>query len=296
MFSKINSSKCPSWLKNCLYWFCILLTGILLAAILRVFFFSAYVIPTPSMIPSILPGDKVIVNKLIPGPRIIRNFFSLHKGEKPDITRLKGTRAIRRNDVLIFNFPYSDRNRLDMDMNVFYAKRCVAIPGDTFFIENGIYKVKNVNDRLGNAERQQQLSNMNPDDFRPGVYPCFPYDDRYGWNIKNFGPLYLPRREDTLPLGTLNIALYKNLIIYETGKNISVSQDRIFLNDSLITAYTFQQNYYFMTGDLVADSRDSRYWGPLPEDHIVGKVALVWQSIDKNTGKRRWERFLKSIQ
>jgi signal peptidase I len=136
-----------------------------------------------------------------------------------------------------------------MDMNVFYAKRCVAIPGDTFFIENEIYKVKNANDRLGNYERQQQLSK--------------------------------------LPLDTLNIALYKNLIIYETGKNISVNQDRILLNNSLITAYTFQQNYYFMAGDYVADSRDSRYWGLLPEDHIVGKVALVWQSIDKNTGKRR---------
>jgi signal peptidase I len=83
------------------------------------------------MDPAIIPGDKVIVSKLIPCPRIIRNFFSLHKGEKPDITRLKGTRAVRSNDVLIFNFPYSDCNRLEMNMNVFYAKRCVAIPGDT---------------------------------------------------------------------------------------------------------------------------------------------------------------------
>jgi signal peptidase I len=92
-------------------------------------FFADYVIPTPSMEPAIMPGDKVIVYKMIPGPRIIRNFFSLHKGEKPEIKRLKGMRAIRRNDVLIFNFPYSGRNRLEMDMSVFYAKHCVAIPG-----------------------------------------------------------------------------------------------------------------------------------------------------------------------
>jgi signal peptidase I len=295
MSSKITPSKRRSWLKNCLYWFFIVLSGILLAIILRVFFFAAYVIPTPSMEPAIIPGDKVIVNKLIPGPRIIRNFFSLHKGEKPDIKRLKGVRAIRRNDVLIFNFPYSDWSRLDLDMNVFYAKRCVAIPGDTFLIENGIYKVKNANDRLGNYERQQQVSRMNPDAFRPEIYRCFPYDDRYGWNIKDFGPLYLPCKEDTLPLDTLNIVLYKNLIAYETGKNISVAQGRIFLNDSLITAYTFRKNYYFMAGDYVPDSRDSRYWGLLPEDHIVGKVALVGQSIDKQTGKRRWKRFLKTI-
>jgi signal peptidase I len=136
MPSKVHPSKRRLWLKNCRYWFCIVLAGILLAIILRVFFFAAFVIPTPSMEPAIIPGDKVIVYKQIPGPRIIRNFFSLHKGEKPDIIRLKGIRAVRRNDVLIFNFPYSDWSKLEMDMSVFYAKRCVAIPGDTFYIEN----------------------------------------------------------------------------------------------------------------------------------------------------------------
>jgi signal peptidase I len=143
MSSKINPSRRRTWLKNCLYWFCIVLLGILLAIVLRVFFFATFVIPTFSMDPAIIPC-----------PRIIRNFFSLHKGEKPDITRLQGTRAIRHNDVLIFNFPYSDWNWLEMDMNMFYAKRCVAIPGDTFYIENGIYKVKNRLIELGNVARR----------------------------------------------------------------------------------------------------------------------------------------------
>jgi signal peptidase I len=125
MSVKLHPSKHRSWLKECLYWFFIVLGGILLAIVLRVYFFAAFVIPTPLMEPAIIPGDKVMVNKQIPGPRIIRNFFSLHRGEKPDIKRLKGMRAVRRNDVLIFNFPYSDWNRLEMDMGVFYAKRCV---------------------------------------------------------------------------------------------------------------------------------------------------------------------------
>jgi signal peptidase I len=295
MSSKTHPSKRRFRLKNCLYWFYIVLAGILLAIVLRVFFFAAFVVPTPSMEPAIIPGDKVIVYKQIPGPRIIRNFFSLHKGEKPDIRRLKGVRAVRRNDVLIFNFPYSDWKRLNMDMNVFYAKRCVAIPGDTFYIENGIYKVKNVNGQLGCYEKQLKVSKKSPDAFRPEIYRCFPHDGRYGWNIKNFGPLYLPCKDDTLPLDTLNIVLYKNLIVYETGKNISIAQGRVLLDDSLITDYTFRKNYYFMAGDHVPDSRDSRYWGLLPEDHIIGKVAIVWQSKDKQTGKRRWERFFKTI-
>jgi signal peptidase I len=196
--------------------------GILLAIVLRVFFFAAFVIPTPSMIPAIIPGDKVMVYKMIPGPRLIRNFFSLHKGEKPDIKRLKGTRAVRRNDVLIFNFPYSDWNRLEMDMNVFYAKRCVALPGDTFYIENGIYKVKQLSGELGNYQRQTQLSETADSQFSNAVFKCFPqHTDNYAWTIKNFGPLYVPKAKDTITIDTLNYVLYKKLIEYETGQTLT---------------------------------------------------------------------------
>jgi signal peptidase I len=103
--SKINLSTCLPWLKECLYRFFIVLAGILLTIILRVFFFATYLIPTPSMEPAIIPGDKVLVNKLIPGPRIIRNFFSLHKGEKPDIIHLKDTLTIRHKMSLSSIFP-----------------------------------------------------------------------------------------------------------------------------------------------------------------------------------------------
>jgi signal peptidase I len=296
MSSKNNSNKRRKWLKNSLYWVFIVLTGILLAIVLRVFFFAAYVIPTPSMEPAILPGDKVIVYKMIPGPRIIRNFFSLHKEEKPDIKRLKGMRAVRRNDVLIFNFPYSDWNRLEMDMNVFYAKRCVAIPGDTFYIENGIYKVKNCSDTLGNYDAQYRFSQMNEEDIRPEIFNCFSPDEPSHWNVKTFGPVYIPRQGDTLSIHPGNVKLYGNLIRYETDGELSLQNDTVYLNSERLQSYVFQQNYYFMAGDWVSDSKDSRYWGLLPEDHIVGKAAMVLHSKDKQTGKRRWNRYLKTIR
>jgi signal peptidase I len=295
MLSKIKSSKRRSWLKNCLYWFFIVLAGILLAIVLRVFFFATYVIPTPSMEPAIIPGDKVMVYKMIPGPRIIRNFFSLHKGEKPDITRLKGMRTVRRNDVLIFNFPYSNWERLEMDMNVFYAKRCVAIPGDTFYIEDGIYKVKNCPDTLGNYKAQRRFSQKKAENIRPEIFNCFPHDKAYRWNVKSFGPLYVPCKGDTLPIDPENVKLYWNLIRYETGSELNLQNDTVYLNSEPLQSYVFQQNYYYMAGDLTFDSRDSRYWGLLPEDHIVGKVGLVLHSKDKQTGKQRWERFFKTI-
>jgi signal peptidase I len=142
------SSKELKLVKSIFQWLLFILVAIVLAISLRVFLFDTYTIPTPSMEPAIMSGDHVVVNKLVPGPRIIKNFFSLSKGEKPDLIRLNGWN-VERNDVLIFNFPYSDWERLDLDMSLFYAKRCVAIPGDTFYIENGFYKVKNLSDTLG---------------------------------------------------------------------------------------------------------------------------------------------------
>jgi signal peptidase I len=127
------------------------------------------------------------------------------------------------------------------------------------------------------------------------VYRCFPKQSSYNWNLKYFGPLYVPRKDDCLDINSLNISLYSKLIEYETEKIVKTKGSEISLNDSVIYKYTFLKNYYFMAGDLVQDSRDSRYWGLLPEDHIVGKAVIIWKSKDGNSGKYRWERFFKRI-
>lgn len=262
---------------------------------MRVFIFDTYTIPTPSMEPAIVSGDHVVVNKLVPGPRIIKNFFSLRKGEKPVFKRLSGF-EVKRNDVLIFNFPYSDLRRLDLDINLFYAKRCVAIPGDTFYIENGFYRVKNIPDTLGYYENQHILSGRADHEFAHEIFNCFPYDPYYNWNIKNFGPLYVPAKGDKMVIDTLNVLLYRNLIAYEMQKPVRVDDGEVLIGDSIIKEYTFRKNYYFMTGDFVFDSKDSRYWGLLPEDHITGKVAFVWNTKDMQTGEKHWNRFLEKIK
>lgn len=287
--------KFKKYTKSIIYWLLFIIVTITLAILSRVLFFGVFTIPTPSMEPAILAGDRVIVNKLVPGSRIITNIFSLKKGEKANYRRLSGYRGVKRNDVLIFNFPYSNWNRLDIDPNLFYAKRCVAIPGDTFYIDNGIYRVKNISDTLGNYENQFKLSELRNDDISPEGYGCFPFHSDFNWNIKNFGPLYVPKEGDTMELDAHKILLYKNLISYETKEPIEIREDNIYLGDSLINEYAFQKNYYFMAGDLVFDSQDSRYWGLLPEEHIVGKVSFVYKSVDSYNGKVRWNRMMKSI-
>lgn len=282
------------WCRNSCKHICVCLIVVSLAIVFRTFVFAKYSISTPSMEPSIQVGDQVIVSKFTPGARLIYNFLGLKYGEKPRMYRIPGF-AVKRNDILIFNFPYSDWNHLSMNMSKFYAKRCVAIPGDTFYIDNGFFKVNQMMDTLGCYMKQQELSQKRKEDFDSYIFNCFPLDDRYSWNIKTFGPLYVPKRNDTLPIDTLNIALYLKLIEYETNQVIAVKGKSVFMGDSLISSYTFTKNYYFMAGDHVFDSQDSRYWGLLPEDHIVGKVAFVWNSYNKGTGKISWTKFLRSV-
>ena len=274
------------------------LIAIAIAIVMRVFLFTSIIkIPSPSMEPAILAGDFIIANKLIPGPRVFRNLR--HRiDEKIQTKRFKGIRKVRRNDILVFNFPYADKwDKIDMALNVYYLKRCVAQPGDIFIIENGKYTIENYPDSVGYIFRQQELSQMSQHDFSRGVWRSFPFDSvHYQWNIKNFGPLYVPKEGTTIAIDTMNVRLYKNLIEYETNKNLSVRNGIVYIGDAIINNYTFQMNYYFMAGDNIFDSQDSRYWGLLPEDCIIGKAAIVLKSVDQQTGKFRWKRFFKTIK
>jgi signal peptidase I len=272
------------------------------------------------MEPAVLAGDRIVVTKQIPGPRVYQNIRQIRVDGKVMTKRFRGIRKVRRNDVLVFNFPYSSgsvRGKIDMDLSVFYLKRCVALPGDTFSIESGIYRARSSResgnhastrtnrmqdmstspDSLGCLFRQRELSLMSRDDFSDGVWYCFPKDaGHYSWNIRDFGPLYVPSSGATLAIDTVNAVLYKNLIEYETNKRLSVRDGAVFLGDDAIEAYAFKLNYYFMAGDNVFDSKDSRYWGLLPEDCIIGKAVLVWRSTDRVTGKIRWNRLFKKIR
>lgn len=272
----------------------LVITG--LTIFMKVFLFASFRIPTPSMEPSIMAGDHILVNKLIVGPRIYENFGFL-KRKKTKMMRISGIRKIKRNDVLVFDFPYKTPDKITQGGNLFYVKRCVALPGDTFYIDNGIYKVKGIQGHLGHVARQKELAETDETSFREELRNVFPQDSmHFRWKIKDFGPLYVPKKGDGIRIDSLSVILYKNLIEYETGNNISVENKVISLGDSVIQNYRFHQNYYFMAGDLVHDSQDSRYWGLLPEDLIIGKATRIWKSTDIHTGKYRWERFFKRIK
>lgn len=120
------------------------------------------------------------------------------------------------------------------------------------------------------------------------------------WNRDNFGPLTIPAEGMTIQLNDSTLALYSRTILdYEHLKDAKLENGKLFIDGQEQTSYTFRQNYYFMMGDNRHDSLDSRFWGFVPEDHIVGKAFFIWLSLDKYAGfldKIRWSRFFDLIE
>lgn len=262
----------------------------------QVFLFSSFRIPSDSMSPALQKGDCVLVWKPIVGARL----FNLHRPlqlEQTEIYRLPGFRKIRRNDVVVFNFPHpNDWSRMEMHIMKYYIKRCIGLPGDTVSIKKGMFRVKGVDVPLGNIASQKRIGLMRPEDFSEGVYKCFPYDSLLDWSIKEFGPLFVPGKGDVVKMDHTGGVLYRKLIEWEQRGKMHVKGDIVLLNDSVITSYRFHKNYYFVAGDRGANSQDSRYWGLLPEEYIVGVASRIWKSEDSYTGKICWDRIWKKIE
>lgn len=275
---------------------------LLIWLLFQIFVCASFSIPTDSMKPVLLPGDYVLVNKILKGPRL----FSLDdaKEHKPlEINRLKGISEFQRNEVLVFNFPYPERwDSIGFNLMLYYVKRCIALPGDTFEIRNACYKVRGYTGRLGNQFSQNSLAHYleNKKNVEKMVqennFWAYPGDTTLNWSIKDFGPFYLPARGDTILMSEKHYFLYRNLIEWEQRKKLTQHDGCFFLGGRELRSYVFTHNYYFMGGDNCHNSQDSRYWGPLPEDFIVGRATLIWKSKNRVTGEIRWNRVLKKIE
>lgn len=279
---------------NIIYYISIAIFGFV---ILRIFVFGSYKIPTDSMEPTILPGDYILVNKLAYGARLF-NMFDALDAKKVKIRRMPGFSPVKNNDVIVFHIPHPHKkNKIEMDMHKYYIKRCIGIPGDTLRIINGLYNVNSdKNKQPGNLSTQLAFSAKPESAFPKNVFNAFPKDSLLKWNIKNFGPLYIPRRGDVIELNRTNALLYKKIIEWEKGYRLTLENDSLLDHGQNLSNYKFTHNYYFMGGDKVENSQDSRYWGLLPDELIVGKASLIWKSEDPYSGKLRKNRLLKKIE
>ncbi len=130
------------------------------------------------------------------------------------------------------------------------------------------------------------------------VEDIFPYNKHYPWNIDNYGPIVIPKKGMTVTLDTNSIDLYRRIISIYEGHQLEMQGNTILIDGKPANSYTFAMNYYWMMGDNRHNSLDSRYWGFVPEDHIVGKAVFVWMSWNTNgnlLNKIRWDRIFRFI-
>jgi signal peptidase I len=228
-----------------------------------------------------------------------------------------------------------------------YIKRCIAIPGDTLLIREGMIYINSkpvevfpgvqyryyvltngtpINpkafERLGIARSDQELTRggyylpltaenveklkrfTNVESITRYVspeneynYQIFPHDTAYKWTLDYFGPLWMPKKGSTVPLTLYNLPLYRRIIEAYEGNRLEVRGGQIYINGKVANEYTFKMNYYYMIGDNRHYSSDCRYWGFVPEDHILGKPKFIWLSLDEDKhflGKIRWNRMFMS--
>ena len=135
-----------------------------------------------------------------------------------------------------------------------------------------------------------------PDDDAGGLYPV---NKHTGWTCDNYGPIWIPKKGETVTLTLENLPVYERPIKNYEGNDLQVKDGKIYINGQETNKYTFKMDYYWMMGDNRHNSADSRFWGFVPEDHIVGKPIFIWLSLDPDRGwtdgKIRWNRLFKFV-
>ena len=390
--------------------------AVVFATLVHAYFMQPYIIPTGSLEKSLLVGDFLLVSKFHYGARtpqtavsfpmvhdtipVIKKRSYLKKPQLP-YSRFPGLQRIKRNDIVVFSWPadtvrqfFKKEARVDkpLDKKSNYVKRCVALPGDTLSIIDGIihingkesvmperakplyaytaynskgisarkltelgytdltraFAISNITQPMFNALQPYLLNiiNNDPSNFvvltsakgipmevvkkqriqakelletKKNMYLTlkeedqlksaisldslkrkinssafynevfFPNNVLYNWNEDQFGSLVIPKKGVTVTLNEKSWPLYKKIIQDYEHNTASYSNGVVKINGETTTSYTFAQNYYWMMGDNRHRSEDSRYWGFVPEDHIVGKPVFIWMSIDGFTeGLRNW--------
>lgn len=402
-----------------------ILWALIVATVVRTFFFEAFTIPTASMEGSMLVGDYLYVSKTSYGAKIpqtpvavplIHNALpgtltpSYNSWFSLPYTRLPGWRDIERYDAVVFNFPHGDSIVVDPqlvghdyygilrreaitqcqgDLDLFesnregylnlaresltkkhgissrpldkqenYVKRCVALPGETLEVKEGLIHINGealvppdgvqfeyralfksqldarrafkglglTNVDLGSARMEgdqievilalteservllkngslaQSIERMDVSGRRGSMemFPNVRSAEFNQWDPDNVGPILLPNEGLTVELNQRNLDLYRRVISVYEGHDLQETPDVVRIDGAEVTHYTFEQDYYWMMGDNRHRSADSRMWGFVPANHVVGRASFIWFSKQNEAqhgeSKIRWDRMFKSVK
>lgn len=279
---KTQKQKSIDFIKNLLF-------ALVAALLIKSFLIETSRVPTGSMETTIKVGDFLFVNKFIYGSSSPRNipftnvalpFFQLPAIAEPE-----------RGDIVVFEYP-GDRDQLFPTRIDNYVKRCIGLPGDTIQIENKVAFI--------NGEEAPIPSNIQYLDEYPipeGVsdYNIFPKGAN--WNKDNYGPYLIPKKGDVIELNTENVDKWRTIIDREFGaKVVKVRSGKVTINGKPVDSYTIQKDYFFMMGDNRDDSADSRYWGLVPRDLVVGEALMIYWSWDPSISFASIFKLLGSVR
>jgi signal peptidase I len=253
-------------------------------------------IPTGSMENTILVGDFVLVNKFIYGSSSPK-YIPFTEIELPYF-RLPAFKEPNATDIVVFEYP-GDRDQLVADeLGVNYVKRCIGTPGDTIEIIDKVVFVngrefwkppfiKYYKGRWGEYLKPKPKGVVEPRIFPKGM----------PWNEDNYGPLVIPRKGQTIPLNIYNVDQWRTIIDREYGERVvAIKNGAVTIKDVPVSSYTFKKDYYFMMGDNRDDSLDSRFWGLVPRDLVVGEAFITLFSWDRDIPFSQIFKLLGSIR
>lgn len=165
--------------------------------------------------------------------------------------------------------------------------------------QNGNYRMNLDDEAARLLAKNPMIKKMEREVIPAGIHEdVFPHQDSLKWNRDNYGPFYIPEQGKTTVLSIDNLPLYSKIIGEYEKNDLKVENGKIYINGIEASTYTFKQNYYWMMGDNRDHSEDSRYWGFVPFDHIVGKPVFIWMSWDTNAKgieKVRWNRVFTTV-
>ncbi len=342
--TKEDENKAKHWARE---WLDALLWAAIAAIILRTFFFGAYRIPTPSMEKTLLTGDFLIVSKLAYGPRTPMTlsvpFTEMYlPGVNVPWFRIPGYTEIKRNDIIVFNYPI-DVAPISMKTN--YIKRAVGMPGDQLRLDDKVLfvngeeserfdtmmrhyrvqvrerirlspsKVREAGGRIVQSGNGVHIINMTsgiantvenwpeivevepfvlPEDYNE--FSRRPFNFSRGFtNHDNMEPFSVPQAGEEITLTEDNWHIYQDILQRYERNSVQKNGNQFIINGEETNQYTIQKDYYFVMGDNRDDSEDSRYWGFVPDDHVVGKASLIYFSWDGERWLPRFERIFNLI-
>lgn len=249
------------------------------ALLLKIFVIEAYRIPTTSMENTLYVGDFILVNKLAYGIRL-PNYFPFFSINLP-IFDVPVFRNVKQGDVVVFRFPIEGNNHNRANIPEFYIKRCIGLPGDTVVVRSDNVLVNGAKIKFPSSGKCYYNSKI--------AYLNMPFADKSSTEQEQI--FIIPKKGDVINLNTSSYHRWKS-IIERTGSTVELRDTAILIDGKITSEYIVKEDYYFMLGDNRSNSVDSRTWGFVPDDNLIGEALIIYWSWDSESLAQNFvERF-----